>query len=250
MQLNNQIYWSLYYYLSEYFYYSKNKAPLTTEDNKIYKSENNLWLTSRDVKVYINGIETPMLYEEATFLSKEQILENEDLQQRYKVNYKNGYIEFVYPLLQTDVVTADYSYTWLGIHNAWRTEEFSPPAMFVYAGVDEEKPLQLGGGEIYNMLFGVDIFGVNESQRNDIAYMLRSALKYKIKIYDYSTAFPLDVRGYINPSFNIETQFRGYMDVPDIRKIKIEYNPLKSGEEMEKFRANVRFHLETLSQEV
>lgn len=245
MELPSCMYWSLFYYLKKCFSLQKKNALLFIVDHKKYTSEDKDWLADGEVRVYINDTEIPLLQQDYSFITNNQLAEYGEPHESYKINYANGEIEFLYPLIETDVVTADYSYTWLDVFPGWKDQEFTLPALFITMGIDYEQPYEIGlrgTSEWYNLQISIDLYGVNESQSSDMAYRLRRYFDYSIPIYDFSTSFPVNHLGFKDDNFNKEEQSIGYMSAENI---KVEYNPLRSGEGIEKNRVNIRFVLKT-----
>ncbi len=50
--------------------------------------------------------------------------------------------------------------------------------------------LELGGLEINDRMWAIDVFAKNKSQRDDFTYRLLNQLKLNIPVYDYNQGFP------------------------------------------------------------
>lgn len=68
------------------------------------------------------------------------------------------------------------------------------PLTLPAASIDSVKTravaLELGGVEINDKMWVIDIFAKNKSQRDDFTYKLINQLKLNIPVYDYNLGFP------------------------------------------------------------
>lgn len=95
-------------------------------------------------------------------------------------------------------------------------ENLEIPSVSIEADTIEVRPWELGNrhGILFRTWF-IDVFAINKSQRDEIAYKILNALQTTIPVYDYNEGFPPEV----TPS-----QI-GCMEIEDIRMDIIKINP-------------------------
>lgn len=222
MKISRLIDLSVYYYLKGSLYSNATGETLTPIDAKNFTSKRRHWVPSRPVNIYRNGVLVPDLL--------------------YKVYYETDVaggvarVSFNEPVLSTDEISADFSYNYVRIADAFPEEEIGYPVLVVATGVTRGLPFELGGPpEIVTSLY-LDLFAQGEGQRDDMADAIREALDAGCPLIDFNLGFPLLPDGTMNPSHDATSQVVGSLEFEDIT---VRRNPLGMFTPPEVYRAQI-----------
>jgi hypothetical protein len=118
----------------------------------------------------------------------------------YRVNYITGQIE------SSDDLTGylvDYEWYYISVLDAWPREDVPfLPLVSIELQKALPRPLQLGGGDIREGSWNIQIFAKNKVERDDLMDVLYSGLNQRrCSLYNFSKGLPLSGNGFYNTSF-------------------------------------------------
>jgi hypothetical protein len=129
----------------------------------------------------------------------------------YVVNYIKGQVNTSQDLSSCVV---DYGWCYIATLDAWPSSETLPALPFVTVEVEEgdKSPLQLGGGDIKNAWWNVQIFANTKAERDDIADVIFDGVYNRsCPIYALQAGLPLTKQGVYNQNYSadLDTTYRG-----------------------------------------
>lgn len=202
MEITRLIELSLYYSIKKHLSISKTKEILKNEstDFTIYNLKYSNIETEYGVEVYVNDV---------------------PYQGEYTVDYINGVVKFLTPLLSTDIVKATYHYCPVNIYDEGTqptTENFRYPALSIYEDETISVGYELGSVKKERRAsWIVEIWAERGGERNDITdKVYRLFEENNIPLIDYNISFPTNSDGTINNSFDKLNQTIGYISVESI----------------------------------
>jgi hypothetical protein len=119
----------------------------------------------------------------------------------YKVNYLNGQIESSQDLSSYVV---DYEWNYVSVLDAWPWDEVpSLPIITIERDDGDSKGLQLGGGDIREGNWTIEIFGNNNGERDDLLDVIwENIYMRRCPLLNLDKGLPLHYSGLFNNSFN------------------------------------------------
>jgi hypothetical protein len=126
----------------------------------------------------------------------------------YTVNYLTGQI-----LSHTDLsdYVADYEWNYVSVIDAWPYDDVPPlPIVSVEVQRGQSLPLQLGGGDIRDGSWSIEIFANNKGERDDLLDTLfESVRQRRCPLLALPSGLPLRQNGIYNNQFNsdLDTEY-------------------------------------------
>jgi hypothetical protein len=119
----------------------------------------------------------------------------------YRVNYLTGQIETSEDLTGYNV---DYEWNYVSVIDAWPAEDVPAlPIISIEMQEADKSPLQLGGGDIRNAFWNIEIFASNKGERDDLVDTIYDSLyQRRCTIYTFPSGLPLNMYGFFNASFD------------------------------------------------
>jgi hypothetical protein len=160
---------------------------------------------------------------------------------KYDVNVNLGTIEFLEPIPPETVLTCQYWYSYISVVDAYRDDTLEPPIVVVdYAG-DDEEPFELGAGrKSVRCDIEIQVYGINEGQRDDVVDSIKRALTYNVPIWDFNkNGYPVLHGGLWNKEFNPKDVV-GWLYCDN--RMSVRRNPLRSNDVIERGRAIINVY--------
>jgi hypothetical protein len=131
--------------------------------------------------------------------SGSEILQQED----YLVNYLTGQI---YSRLNLSNYNVDYCWNYVSVIDAWPSDDVPAlPIVSIELQRGQSLPLQLGGGDIRDASWHIEIFANNKGERDDLMDVIFEGLNLKrCSIYTFSEGLSLTREGLYNPNFQAD----------------------------------------------
>jgi hypothetical protein len=119
------------------------------------------------------------------------------------INYKKGQ---VYDSRDLSSCRVDYYWHYVATIDAWPDEDVpSLPIVSIQIQRADKAPLQLGGGDIREADWNIEIFGSSKGERDDILEILFDGLYQKrCSIYTFQNGLPLGRDGTFNTNFSLD----------------------------------------------
>ena len=166
-----------------------------------------------------------------------------DEETSYSVNYIDGQILSSSNLTDYKV---DYWWNYVAVIDAWPNDDVPPlPVVSLLLVEGDKLPLQLGGGDIRNAFWNIQIFGSNKGERDDLMDIIYDSLYNKrCQIYDLATGLPLGRDGTFNSSFS--SNLHEYYKSLHFENVKKSLSGLPqwgfySQEQINRYRAEITF---------
>lgn len=142
------------------------------------------------------------------------------------INYVTGEILLPEDSVEDDTVRLTYSYNWVDIRYAWPDELFDTPVAAIYPGASTETGFELGSStkEIFTRFY-IDVFALDEFQRDDIAQEVREAFDNRVPLIDYNKGFPIKANGTKDEEFSSDSLEIGSIEIDE--NIRITPNPTR-----------------------
>lgn len=123
----------------------------------------------------------------------------------YYINYLTGQ---VHSILDLSTFSVDYHWNYVSVLDAWPSDDVPAlPIVSIELQRGESLPLQLGGGDIRDGEWNIEIFANNKGERDDLMDVIYEGVYNKrCPIYLFSTGLPLLRSGLFNPAFILEEQ--------------------------------------------
>jgi hypothetical protein len=121
----------------------------------------------------------------------------------YSVNYLNGQVVSNQDLSGFSV---DYEWNYVSVLDAWPWDEVPPlPIITIERDDGRSKGLQLGGGDIREGNWTIEIFTNNNGERDDMLDVIwENIYMRRCPLYNLEKGLPLDFGGLYNEQFNTD----------------------------------------------
>lgn len=125
------------------------------------------------------------------------------LEAGYSINYLTGQI---YSNLDLSDYTVDYYWNYVSVIDAWPNEDVPAlPIVTIELQRGQSLPLQLGGGDIRDSSWHIEIFANSKGERDDLMDIVFEGLNLRAcPLYTFSTGLPLTREGLYNSNFQLE----------------------------------------------
>jgi len=207
----------------------------STIGDSLTQVETNLWNIDYDEELDIHPFQRPeysglgrgLLYfdhlgETCLFgieqVSSLRVYQGATVASGYRVNYLKGQIETSQDLSNYLV---DYEWNYVAVIDAWPYEDVPAlPIISIEMQSGDKSPLQIGGGDIRNASWNLEIFANNKGERDDLLDTIYNELYLRrCSIYSLSKGLPLDMKGFYNLEFDssINNEYK-YLHFENIEK--------------------------------
>jgi len=203
---------------------NRNDEVLTYQGDALYRSQHKNWIYY--VRSDIAQVNCPPIISD----DNGQIpLSN------YHIDYLQGTVKFD-DYTPVGNVTATYAHLYHLVTSSWDlisdSEKTQTPYIIVVNVDRASRPLQLGGGvwAVLDVTLQVGEYDSGaytaQARAEELADIILAGVS-QIPIVDYSQAFPLTLKGYLNPDYNLDSQIIGYYTLVD--RTQLHYSlPLSS----------------------
>jgi len=159
------------------------------------------------------------------------------------INYKTGQL---YDNRDLSSCRVDYYWHYIATVDAWPYEDVPPlPIVSIEIQRGDKAPLQLGGGDIRETDWNVQIFATNKGERSDLVDIIFDGLHQKrCSIYTFNSGLPLDRDGTFNSNFNLDSHANYtslFFENVEKRLTSLPRWGFYENETINKFRAEITF---------
>jgi len=78
----------------------------------------------------------------------------------------------------------------VNVEDGFPVGELTLPTVSITSLDIEGNPFELGGCELDNLFWRIDVFAKNKAQRDELAYLIYKELESNIAVHDYDVGFP------------------------------------------------------------
>jgi hypothetical protein len=123
--------------------------------------------------------------------------------QDYYVNYLTGQI---YCDLDLSSYSVDYYWNYVSVVDAWPSDDVPElPVVSIELVRSKSSPLQLGGGDIREGTWNIEVFANNKGERDDLMDVIYEGLNLRrCMIYTFESGLPLTREGLYNYDFTLD----------------------------------------------
>lgn len=212
-----------------------------TEDNRIYTFPHRPFVGTKPISLYVNGL--PIVYEKVIGTGWDDehgtsaILEtNAGIIHVYP---DAGVVMFEKERAASNVITGDFSYTFVGVPGTGSiSESLRPPIVAIDSDRDDQLPMELGSASsVVETMYHVNIYGNSPGQRDDLTDRFVDVLKKPCPIWNLNDGFPLGIYSGAEGSFDPNN----IVGIMYFDRVSVRRNPLKSNDDIEMGRSLVSF---------